>query len=294
MLKGNRTLKPSDLLINEDGSIYHLKIKPEELADTVLIVGDPARAEEIATSFDNIEHSNSNREFTSFTGTYQGKRFTALSTGIGTDNIDIVINELDALANIDFATRTEKDKKRSLQIVRLGTSGSMHPNVKAGTMVLATHGLGIDGTMQYYANLNRVIDQKLTDHFIDSLKWPEFLPKPYIVPGYSELIHKLDHGPFKGITVTAPGFYASQGREIRLPGSFPGMLEKIASFEYQNHMVVNFEMETAALYGLAALLGHQAASICVILANRALGTYDPSYKQSVKGMIGFVLENLTK
>jgi uridine phosphorylase len=285
-------LKPSDLLINEDGSIYHLKIKPEELADSVLIVGDPARAKEIAEYFDNIECSNSNREFTSFTGTYKGKRFTALSTGIGTDNIDIVVNELDALANIDFSTRQISEERRSLQIVRLGTSGSMHPHVPAGTMVLATHGLGIDGTMQYYANLDRVIDQQLTDRFITSLKWPDFLPQPYIVPGHPGLIRQLDHGPFKGITVTAPGFYASQGREIRLPGSFQGMLEKIASFEHQGHMVVNFEMETAALYGLSALLGHQAASICVILANRALGTYDPSYKESVKDMITYVLNKL--
>ena len=288
-----RPIKPSDLLLNEDGSIYHLRLKPEELADTVLIVGDPARAKEIAGSFDEVEYRRTNREFVSFTGKYKGKRFTALSTGIGTDNIDIVLNELDALANIDFKTRTVKDKIRSLEIVRLGTSGSMHPHVQAGTMVLATHGLGIDGTMQYYANLSRVTDLQLTESFISSLNWPDFLPRPYIVPGDPELLHKFDHGPFKGITVTAPGFYASQGREIRLPGSFPGILEKIASFEYQGKSVVNFEMETAALYGLSMLLGHKAASICVILANRALGTYDPRYKESVKGMISFVLESLS-
>ena len=288
----NRPMNPSDLLINEDGSIYHLKIKPKELADTVLIVGDPARAEEVAGFFDHIECSNSNREFVSFTGTYKGKRFTSLSTGIGTDNIDIVLNELDALANIDFDTRTVHERHRTLQIVRLGTSGSMHPHVPAGTMVLATHGLGIDGTMQYYAGLPDIIDLQLTRQFISDLKWPDFLPRPYVVPGHPGLIRSLDRGPFKGITVTAPGFYASQGREIRLAGAYPGMLEKIASFEYQGHMVVNFEMETAALYGLSALLGHQATSICIILANRALGTYDPRYKESVRDMIGFVLERL--
>jgi uridine phosphorylase len=294
MSNTKQPLKPSDLLLNEDGSIYHLKIKPGELANTVLIVGDPARAEEIAGFFEDIEYSNSNREFTSFTGTFKSKRFTALSTGIGTDNIDIVVNELDALANIDFTSRTINDKHKTLQIVRLGTSGSMHPHVPAGTMVLASHGLGIDGTMQYYANLDEVTDKELTEQFISSLSWPGFLPRPYIITGHNELIRKLDRGPFKGITVTAPGFYASQGREIRLPGSFPGMLEKIAAFEHQGHMVVNFEMETAALYGLCALLGHQAASICVILANRALGTYDPRYKESVKDMITFVLNKLAE
>jgi uridine phosphorylase len=289
----NHPIKPSDLLINEDGSIYHLKIRPEELADTVLIVGDPARAEEIAAFFDHIEFSNHNREFLSYTGAFKGKRFTALSTGIGTDNIEIVMNELDALANIDFNSRTVKSKHRTLQIIRLGTSGSVHPHVTSGTMVLSTFGLGIDGTMQYYAGMENIIEKTLTEKFIHSLDWPSFLPKPYIIPGHHDLIRKLDHGPFKGITVTAPGFYASQGREIRLKSSFPQILEQIAAFKHQELMVVNFEMETAALYGLSALLGHQAASICVILANRALGTYEPGYKDRIVDMIAYVLERMT-
>jgi len=288
----NKPLNPSNLLINEDGSIYHLKMKPQELADTVLIAGDPARAEEIAGFFDRIESQHSNREFFSYTGFYRGKRITALSTGIGTDNIDIVVNELDALANIDFDTRTVKAQHRSLQIIRLGTSGSMHPHVQAGAMVLSSHGLGIDGTMQYYAGLDKVTDREMTERFMAHTAWPGHLPKPYIIPADPELLGLLDHSCVTGITVTAPGFYASQGREIRLPVSFPGMLEKISSFEYQRNMVVNFEMETAALYGLSTLLGHRAASICVILANRALGTYDPRYKESVKEMIAYVLERL--
>jgi uridine phosphorylase len=290
----NQPLRPSDLLINEDGSIYHLHLKPEELADTVLIVGDPERTETIAEFFETVEVRKKNREFYSQTGYYRGKRITALSTGIGTDNIDIVLNELDALANIDFKTRQIKEHHRTLRIIRLGTSGSVNPGVPSGAVVLASLGLGIDGTMQYYQGLDSITDHNMTRRFIEDMKWPSFLPKPYIVPGSPELISLLDEGTLKGITVTAPGFYASQGREIRLAASLPGMLEKIGSFSCDGHQVMNFEMETAALYGLSTLLGHQAASVCVILANRALGTYEPKYKDSVKEMIEMVLERLTR
>lgn len=288
----NQPLRPSDLLINEDGSIYHLHIKPEELADTVLIVGDPERTDAISGFFDRVEVSHRNREFYSRTGWYRGKRITALSTGIGTDNIDIVINELDALANIDFNTRQIKEEHRTLRIIRLGTSGSVNPDVPSGAVVLATYGLGIDGTTQYYAGLEDVSEKEMTAQFIREVQWPDHLPRPYIVAGNPELINVLDGGTFKGITVTAPGFYASQGREIRLASSFPGMLEKISNFSCNGHRVMNFEMETAALYGLSKLLGHQAASVCVILANRALGTYEPRYKESVRDMIADVLDKL--
>lgn len=287
-----KKIKESDLLLNEDGSIYHLKIKPDELADTVLVVGDPARADAVAGFFNHIEHSSQNREFYSHTGDYKGMRVTVLSTGIGTDNIDIVLNELDALANIDFHTRTIKKEHRTLRIIRLGTSGSIHPEVPSGSMVLSSYGLGIDGTMQYYAGLEGITDQAMTSEFVAAVKWPAQLPKPYIVPANPELLKILDLGPIKGITVTAPGFYASQGREIRLKTTFQDMLEIIASFEYKGNKIVNFEMETSALYGLSTLLGHQAATICVILANRALGTYDPRYKESVREMVAFVLESL--
>jgi uridine phosphorylase len=289
----NQPLRPSDLLINEDGSIYHLHLRPEELADTILIVGDPERTDTIAGFFEKIEVSKRNREFYSHTGYYRGMRITALSTGIGTDNIDIVLNELDALANIDFETRLIKEHHRTLRIIRLGTSGSVNPNVPSGAIVLASYGLGIDGTMQYYEGLDSVTDHHMTGRFIEEMNWPSFLPKPYIVPGSQELIRLFEEGTFKGITVTAPGFYASQGRELRLATSLPGMLDKIGAFSCDGHQVMNFEMETAALYGLAKLLGHQATSVCVILANRALGTYEPKYKDSVKEMITMVLNRLT-
>jgi len=288
----NQPLRPSDLLINEDGSIYHLHLKPEELADTILIVGDPERTDSIAEFFDRVETSHQNREFYSHTGWYRGKRITALSTGIGTDNIDIVLNELDALANIDFNTRQIKGEHRTLRIIRLGTSGSVNPEVPSGATVLATYGLGIDGTTQYYEGLEEISEREMTAQFIRDVQWPGHLPRPYIVAASPDLIGVLDGGTFKGITVTAPGFYASQGREIRLASSFPGILEKISSFSYHGHQVMNFEMETAALYGLSRLLGHQAASVCVILANRALGTYEPRYKESVSEMIADVLGKL--
>jgi uridine phosphorylase len=289
-----QTFRESDLIINTDGSIYHLCLKPGELAGTVLVVGDPARAGEIASFFDSIELSRKNREFYSYTGYYKGKRLTALSTGIGTDNIDIVMNELDALVNIDFSSRRLRQDHTTLQVVRLGTSGSVHPDVPAGAMVLSTHGLGIDGTMQYYGGLDGIADMQLTKRFIEFTGWPDHLPRPYIVAGSDELIACLDHGPATGITVTAPGFYAAQGREIRLQGSFAGMLEKISAFSHGGHSVVNFEMETSALYGLAKLLGHQAASVCVILANRIKGTYSDHYKENVQGMIRYVLDRLAE
>ena len=285
-------LDPANLLINEDGSIYHLHLRPEDLADTVLIAGEPERAEAMAEFFDEIEVSRKNREFYSFTGNYHGKRITALSTGIGTDNIDIVVNELDALANIDFKTRTINVQHRTLRIIRIGTSGSVHPDVPAGAVVLSSFGLGIDGTTQYYTGLEHIDVKEMTEAFIYELQWPDHLPRPYFIPGNPELINTLKDAPYHGITVTAPGFYASQGRKLRLSCSFPGLLQKIAAFEYQGHKVMNFEMETAALFALTKLLGHKAASICIILANRALGTYEPKHKESIKDMIAYVLERI--
>ncbi len=289
-----KIFKESDLIINTDGSIYHLVLKPGEVADTVLVVGDPARAGYIAGFFDSVQVTGKNREFTSYTGYYNGQRFTVMSTGIGTDNIDIVINELDALVNIDFETRKLKEERTVLKIIRLGTSGSVHPDVPAGAMVLSTHGLGIDGTMPFYAGMDQVTDREMTEAFIRQTGWPAHLPRPYIVEGDAELIARLDHGPAKGITVTAPGFYASQGREIRIGSSFPEMMKRVSAFAHQGHHVVNFEMETSALYGLAKLLGHRAASVCIILANRVKGTYSDRYKDHVKDMVTYVLDRLSE
>jgi uridine phosphorylase len=286
-------MKEADLMLNPDGSIYHLKLRPEDIPDLVLVSGDPARISLISDHFDKVEFKRHNREFVSHCGVLKGKRLLALSSGIGPDNIDIVMNELDALVNIDLNTGEPNPQRRTLTIVRIGTSGAIHADIPVGTMVTASHGMGMDGSLHYYRRLVDVIDHDLTREFIRQTNWPAFLPMPYIIPGTSSLIQKLSAKGIMGITVTAGGFYGPQGRELRLRSAFPGMLEALARFSYKNYRIVNFEMETSSLYGLGAMLGHEVASICVLLANRATGEYSRTVQDEESKLISYVLEKMT-
>jgi uridine phosphorylase len=286
-------MKESDLIVNSDGSIYHLKLKPDEVPDLVLVAGDPARITGISNHFEKIAFKRQNREFVSHLGRFNGRQILALSTGIGPDNIDIVMNELDALANIDLSTRKPKQDHRSLAIVRLGTSGTLHADIPIGALVTASHGLGLDGSLNFYRELEEITEKELTGEFIRQCSWPAFLPSPYIIPGTSPLVQKLSVEGITGITATAGGFYGPQGRQLRLHSSYPGMLDAMAGFIYREHRIINFEMETSSLYGLGKMLGHQVASICVLLANRATGEYTRSVKDLEEKLIKYVLSVLT-
>jgi uridine phosphorylase len=286
-------MKEADLILNPDGSIYHLQLRPEDIPDLILLSGDPGRISKISDHFDHVEFRKQNREFISHAGTLRGKRLLALSTGIGPDNIDIVMNELDALANINLNIKEPAAQHRSLTIVRIGTSGTVHADIPVGTMVTSSHGMGRDGSLHYYRRLVDVTDHDLTREFIRQTNWPAFLPMPYIIPGTPALIQKLSARGILGLTVTASGFYGPQGRELRLRSSFPGMLDALAKFSYKNHRIVNFEMETSSIYGLGAMLGHQVASICVLLANRATGEYTRTKNEDEEKLISYVLEKMT-
>lgn len=286
-------MKEADLITNPDGSIYHLKLRQEEIPDLILLSGDPARISLISEHFDDVEFRRENREFVSHAGTLKGKRLLALSTGIGPDNMDIVMNELDALANINLITKENNPQRRVLTIVRIGTSGAMQEDIPVGTLAVASHGMGMDGSLHYYRRLAEVVDHDLTREFIRQTNWPAFLPTPYIIPGTPDLIKKLSSKGIIGITATAGGFYGPQGRELRLRTSFPGMIDAMARFSYMNHRIINFEMETSSLYGLGAMLGHQVASICVLIANRVTGEFTRTIRDDEEKLISYVLEKMT-
>jgi len=286
------SLAEPDLIINADGSVYHLCLKPENLADTVIVVGDPGRVREISEHFSNIEYTSSNREFNTCTGYYKGKRITALSTGIGTDNCDIVMHELDALANFELKTRVMKPVHRSLTIIRIGTSGSIQPDVPVNSFCLSTHAVGLDNLLYFYKGAMDVIDRGLTEAFATRVPWPENLSKPYFVEGSKRLIETFRPYAVAGITVTAPGFYGPQGRFLKLPLTDPDMISKLRGFSHDGHRIVNFEMETSALYGLGALMGHDMVTICALIANRATGQYNPDHKMVVNDLITMVLDHI--
>ncbi|MEI6434731.1 MAG: nucleoside phosphorylase [Bacteroidota bacterium] len=286
-------LAEPDLIINNDGSVYHLCMKPENLAETVIVVGDPQRVHEISDHFINIEHKGSNREFNSCTGYFNGKRLTALSTGIGTGNCDIVMHELDALANFDLKTRVQNPLLKSLKIIRVGTSGSIQPDVAVNSFCLSTHAVGIDNLLHFYRDSVNVIDHELTEAFAKYASWPKDLSKPYFIKGDEELINLFKSSCVAGITVTSPGFYGPQGRFLRLPLTDPDMIKKLQGFRFNEQRIVNFEMETSALYGLGALMGHKMATVCVLIANRATGQYNQDHKRVINELIGMVLDRLT-
>jgi uridine phosphorylase len=282
----------SELIVNPDGSIYHLHLRPEHIADDIIVVGDPQRVEIISNYFDNIEHKIYNREFVTHTGTINGKRITALATGIGTDNIDIVINELDAIVNIDLEKRIPKKEHRSLNIVRLGTSGALQADIPVDSFVFSQYGLGLDGLLNFYENRDQVIDTELTEAFFEYSKWNQDLAKPYIVRGSKMLEERIANGMFKGITATAPGFYGPQGRILRLPLMQKNINSSLENFQFNGNRITNFEMETSALYGLGGMLGHNTATVCAIIANRYTKTFSQNYKQTVVKLIELLLERM--
>ena len=287
-----RTIPSSELIINDDGSIFHLHLRPEQLADTVILVGDPGRVELVASHFDERECSVSNREFNTVTGSYKGKRMTVLSTGIGIGNIDISVTELDALANIDFETRQEKTKKRRLTLVRLGTSGAIQPDIKVGEVVFSRTSLGFDGLLNYYAGRDSVCDLALEEAFVRHTGWNPQLPAPYFIDADKELFDHFKDVTREGITIAAPGFYAPQGRWVRLQPQDSMLNQKIEQFEFEGRRITNFEMEGSALAGLAALMGHRAATICTIIAQRIALDACTDYKPFVKRMIQTALDKL--
>ena len=287
-----RTIPPSELIINSDGSIFHLHLKPEQLADIVILVGDPGRVALVASFFEKIECEVSNREFKTVTGTYKGRRMTVLSTGICIGNIDISVTELDALANVDFETRQEKAQKRRLTLVRLGTSGAIQPDIKVGQVVFSRTSVGFDGLLNYYKGRNDVCDLDIERAFMQHTGWNELLPKPYFIDADKELLELFRDMTVEGITIAAPGFYAPQGRWVRLQPADPQLNEKIESFRYEGRRITNFEMEGSALAGLAALMGHRAATMCTIIAQRVALDACTDYKPFVRQMIADALDRL--
>lgn len=286
---------PSELLINEDGSIFHLHVKPGQLADKVILVGDPGRVKQVAGFLDNQECHISNREFTTVTGTYKGKRVTVISTGIGCGNIDIVMNEIDALANIDFQTREAKDRLRSLEIVRIGTCGGLQPTTPVGTFVCSEMSIGLDGLLNFYERRNAICDLPLERAFLNHLGWSGNLcsPAPYAVHADPQMVERIAQADMvRGITVTCGGFFGPQGRELRIPLADPQQNTKIENFEYQGKRITNFEMESSALAGLALLLGHQATTVCMVIANRVAHEANTRYKNKMEDLIETVLERI--
>lgn len=284
---------PSELVINNDGSIFHLHLKPENLADKIILVGDPGRVSLVASHFDSKECEVSNREFHTITGKYKGKRLTALSTGIGCDNIDIVMNELDALANIDFATRTEKPEHKTLTLVRVGTCGGLQPYTPEGTFIASVKSIGFDGLLNFYAGRDEASDLKLEAAFKEHVGWNLKMGNPYVASANEELINRIAGDDMvRGITVACGGFFGPQGRQLRLPLMDPDLNQKIESFKYGDLQVTNFEMESSALAGLSSLMGHKAMTCCMVIANRVAKKMETDYKGDIDGLITRVLDRI--
>ena len=284
----------SELIINGDGSVFHLHLRPEQLADNVILVGDPGRVDMVAEFLTDIEFRNASREFVSTTGRYNGKRFTILSTGIGCDNIDIVMNELDALANIDFTTREPKAQKRSLNILRIGTCGAIQKDIPLGSFVFSHVSVGCDGLLNWYADRDKIAMPGIEDAFKEHVHWAKHLPDPYFVEASSKLIDKFADCTVKGMTISASGFYGPQGRVLRIPLAMQNMLDDFESFEYEGRRITNFEMEGSAVAGLAKHLGHNAGTVCCVIANRHIGSSNPDYKPQVRQLVQLSLQKLSE
>ena len=287
---------PSELIINDDNSCFHLHIKPEQLADKVVMCGDPGRVDLIASHFDTKECEISSREFHTITGTYKGKRITTLSHGIGCDNIDIVINELDALKNIDFKTRKLKDKLTSMEIVRIGTCGGLQENTPTGTFICSEKSIGFEGLINYYADREKICDLEFEKAFTEHLGWDyHHLPSPYVIDNNSELLERIyqpEKGMVKGVTISCGGFYGPQGRELRIPLADPKRNEKIESFNWNGYRITNFEMESAAVAGLCKHLGHKGITVCMVIANRVAKEMNTNYKNNIDDLIKLVLDKI--
>ena len=285
----------SELIINADGSIFHLHVKPEQLADKVILVGDPGRVPLVASHFETQECDIESREFRTITGTYKGQRITVLSTGIGCDNIDIVMNELDALANIDFDTRTVKPQLRQLEIVRIGTCGGLQPNTPEGTFVASEYSIGFDGLLNFYAGRNEVCDLAFEEAFLAHMKWHgnQCIAHPYVIKSDAELLDRLAGTEMvRGVTIACGGFFGPQGRKLRLPLADPDANAKIETFCYEGRHITNFEMESSALAGLSRLMGHNATTVCMVIANRIAGRANTGYKNTIDSLIKLVLDRL--
>lgn len=285
----------SELIINQDGSVFHLHVKPENLADKVILVGDPGRVALVAKHFDEREFEVESREFHTITGTYKGKRIMVTSTGIGCDNIDIVMNEIDALANIDFSTRQEKDVLRRLEVVRIGTCGGLQPYTPEGTFICSKKSIGFDGLLNFYAGRNAVCDLPMERALLDHLGWSGNMcaPAPYVIDADEELTDRISGDDMvKGVTVACGGFFGPQGRQLRVPLTDPHQNEKIESFVYNGMRITNFEMESSALAGLARLMGHKATTCCMVIANRVAGKANTGYKSKIDDLIKVVLDRI--
>lgn len=283
----------SELIINPDGSIFHLHVKPEQLADKIILVGDPGRVALVASHFETKECEVESREFKTITGTYKGKHITVQSTGIGCDNIDIVVNEMDALANIDFKTRHEKETFKQLTFVRIGTCGGLQPYTPVGTFVASVKSIGFDGLLNFYAGRNNVCDLELEEAFKKHMNWSPLLSAPYVIDGDKELVDRIaGEDMVKGITIACGGFFGPQGRELRIPLADPHQNEKVESFVYGDMRITNFEMESSALAGLSALMGHKAMTCCMVIANRVAKEANANYKNSIDNLIIEVLDRI--
>ena len=293
MQKTKKFFADSELVINPDGSAFHLHLRPEQLADRVILVGDPGRVKLVASHFDSLECEVSNREFNTITGTYKGKRISVQSTGIGCDNIDIVVNELDALANIDFQTRYEKDTFRQLTMVRIGTCGGLQPFTPSGTFIASLKSIGFDGLLNFYARRNEVCDLELEEAFKAYVGWNPLHCSPYVVDNDADLLNSIAADDMvRGITIACGGFYGPQGRELRLPLADPNLNEKIMTFDHDGLRITNFEMESSALAGLAKLMGHRAMTCCMVIANRLEKNVKLNYKNTIDDLIEMVLERI--
>jgi len=287
-------IQHSELIINNDGSIFHLHLKPEQISDHIILVGDPARVDTIASFFSKIDFTVQNREFKTCTGWYNAKKLTVISTGIGTDNIDIVLNELDALANIDLNTRTIKKEHKTLNIVRIGTSGGLQTDLPVNSFVVSQKSIGFDGMLNFYANRENYCDIAFEKAFKTFTNWNKSLPTFYVVDSSEKLLSKFNDDIFKhGVTISAPGFYGPQGRVLRLPLAVPELNSQIEEFRYNQHKITNFEMESSAIYGLSKMLGHEALTVCLIIANRVVLTANENYRDEMEKLILLVLERLT-
>ena len=288
----------SELIINGDGSAFHIHLKPEELADNVILVGDPGRVDMVAEYLEDIEFRHASREFVSVTGRRNGRRITVLSHGIGPDNIDIVMTELDALANVDFATREVKPEHKRLNILRIGTSGTLHADIPLGSYILSHISVGFDGVMNWYGNREKVTIPAVEEAFKEYMHWEKTLPSPYFVKASPKIIDLMKDVTIQGVTISAPGFYGPQGRVVRVPLAMPDMLENIESFRFEAdgkpYRITNFEMESAPLAGLAAHLGHDACTVCCVIANRYLQSSNPDYKPAIRRLVGLCVERISQ
>ena len=283
----------SELIINSEGSIFHLHIRPEQLARNVILVGDPGRVAMFKPYFQTLECEGASREFVWATGVYNNSRITVLSTGIGTDNIDIVMTELDALANIDFATREVKPEHTTLNVVRLGTCGALQPEIPLGAFILSHISIGFDGLMNWYANRAEVTNVDMEQAFMKHMNWPKDLPTPYFVSASQKLIDLFADSTVRGMTISSPGFYGPQGRVVRQGLAMPNMLEDIESFRYEDRKITNFEMEGSAIAGIAGHLGHEAITVCCAIAHRYLKDANTDYKPRVAQLVKLVLDKIS-